>query len=86
MVYFLFSLLFVIVAVVYFIGLILVKIPLIIIVLSFCGGLILATVIKVIFCKIGGYGAVNYSDLRDFFGIFVRCSIGIIGLYVLYTI
>jgi len=79
-------LLFLVIAVVYFIGLILVKMPIIVIVLSFCGGLILTVIIKILFNKIGGGGVMNVSDLGDFFKIFVRCSIGILGVYVLYMI
>jgi hypothetical protein len=86
MVYFLFALLIIFIAVVYFAGLILVKIPIIVIVLSFGGGLIFAAVIKLLFNKINGGGAMNFSDLKDFFVIFVRCSLGIMGIYVLYIV
>lgn len=45
-------------------------------------GLILATLIKLLFNKISGKQAVDFSDLGQFFGIWIVCCL-IIGMVVL---
>lgn len=47
----------------------------VLIIISLVGGLILAVVIKLLFNLISGRNATDFSDLADFFRIFLGCAV-----------
>lgn len=42
---------------------------------SVVGGLVLAVIIKLLFNKIAGHRGLDFSDLGEFFGIFIACTL-----------
>ncbi len=55
-------------------------------IISLVGGLVLSVLIKLLFNKITGRHASDFSRLDEFFGIFITCSVIILVIMLLITL
>lgn len=55
-------------------------------IISVVGGLVLSVLIKLLFNKISGRHAYDFSHLGEFFGIFITCSVIILVIMIAITL